>query len=151
MLKKILSVSGKSGLYKLISQGKNMFIAESLIDGKRIPVYARDKVVSLGDIAIYTEAEEIPLAKVLSKIKEKEGGKEIDYNQSIQPDELRAYFETILPDFNKDRVYPSDIKKILSWYNLLVKSDLTDFEQEENPEEEKPEEEEKNETNEEIK
>jgi hypothetical protein len=129
MLKKILSISGKSGLYKLISQGKNMFIAESLIDGKRIPVYMRDKVVSLGDISIYTETAEVPLSKVLTKIKEKEEGKEVDYNPAIQPDELRAYFETLLPDFDREKVYPSDIKKILSWYNLLVKRELTDFEQ----------------------
>jgi hypothetical protein len=128
MLKEILSISGKSGLYKLISQGKNVFIVESLIDQKRIPVYMRDKVVSLGDIAIYTNVEEVPLAKVLGLIKEKEGAKEIEYSPS-QPDELRAYFKSILPDFDKEKVYPSDIKKILSWYNLLVKSNLADFEE----------------------
>lgn len=128
MLKEILSVSGKPGLYKLISQGKNMFIAESLIDQRRIPVYARDKVVSLGDIAIYTEEEEVPLAKVFSNIKEKENGEQITYKPSIQPTELKSYFETVLPDFDKERVYPSDIKKIMGWYNLLVKSGMTDFE-----------------------
>jgi hypothetical protein len=132
MLKKILSVSGKQGLYKLISQGKNMFIVESLIDQKRISVFMHNKSVSLGDIAIYTQTEDVPLWKVLSKIKEKEEGKEIIFNPStIQPDELRAYFETVLPDFDKDKVYLSDIKKIMSWYNLLIKSGLTDFEQEE--------------------
>jgi hypothetical protein len=136
MLKEILSVSGKSGLYKLISQGKNMFIAESLIDQKRIPVYLRDKVVSLGDIAIYTKTEEVPLRQVLSRIKAKEEGREIEYSPSIQPDELRAYFETVLPGFDRERVYPSDIKKMFSWYNLLIKSNITDFEAEEKTEEE---------------
>jgi hypothetical protein len=135
MLKEILSVSGKPGLYKLISQGKNMFIAESLIDQKRIPVYIRDKVVSLGDIAIYTKTEEVPLARVLSLIKTKEEGKEVEYSPSIQPDELRTYLETILPDFDKERVYPSDIKKMLSWYNLLVRSNISDFEPEKEAEE----------------
>jgi hypothetical protein len=127
MLKEILSVSGKPGLFKLISKGKNMFIAESLIDRKRIPVYMRDKVVSLGDISIYTTEEEVSLPVVLTNIKEKENGQAIDFDKSIKPEELRAYFETVLPDFDKERVYPSDIKKIMVWYNLLVQEGLTDF------------------------
>jgi hypothetical protein len=135
MLKEILSVSGKPGLFKLISQGKNMFVAESLIDHKRIPVYMRDKVISLGDISIYTEDEEVPLAEVLTKIKEKENGQAIDYSASISPEELKAYLETVLPNFDKDRVYPSDIKKMMSWYNLLVKEGLTDFTTPKSPEE----------------
>jgi hypothetical protein len=137
MLKEILSVSGKPGLYKLISQGKNMFVVESLIDHKRIPVYMRDKAVSLGDIAMYTEEEEVPLAEVLKRIKEKEGGKEIAYESTIQPDELRTYLETVLPNFDRGKVYPSDIKKLLAWYNLLIREGLDDFEIEktEEPEE----------------
>jgi hypothetical protein len=131
MLKKILSVSGKPGLYQLISQGKNMFIVESLIDHKRIPVYMRDKAVSLGDIAMYTEDEEVPLREVLKKIKEKEDGKEIVFSPTIQSAELRDYFESVLPNFDKERVYPSDIKKLMSWYNLLIKSGLTDFQEKE--------------------
>ncbi|GHS96338.1 hypothetical protein FACS189421_01240 [Bacteroidia bacterium] len=141
MLKEILSVSGKSGLFKLISQGKNMFVAESLLDHKRIPVYMRDKVISLGDISIYTDDEEVPLAEVLTKIKEKENGQAIDYSASITPDELKAYFETVLPNFDKDRVYPSDIKKMMAWYNLLVKEGLTDFTPEAPKEEQENEEE----------
>ncbi|MDR0798909.1 MAG: DUF5606 domain-containing protein [Dysgonamonadaceae bacterium] len=127
MLKEILSVSGKPGLYKLISQGKNMFIAESLIDHVRIPVYMRDKVVSLGDIAVYTDEEEVPLAEVFKKIKEKEAGKPIEFALTIQPAELRDYFASILPNYDRDRVYPSDMKKIMSWYNLLVKENRIDF------------------------
>jgi hypothetical protein len=127
MLKEILSVSGKSGLFKLISKGKNMFIVESLIDNKRIPVYMKDKVVSLGDISIYTEEEEVSLSVILNSIKEKENCQPIQFSTSIKPEELRTYFETVLPAFDRDRVYPSDIKKIMLWYNLLVKKGLTDF------------------------
>jgi hypothetical protein len=127
MLKEILSISGRPGLFKLISQGKNMFVAESLIDRKRIPVYSRDKVVSLGDIAIYTDGEEVPLYQAFTSIKQKENGEQIQISPSIKPEELRAYFTEILPDFDKDRVYPSDIKKIMAWYNLLIKNGFTEF------------------------
>ena len=129
MLKEILSISGKPGLYLLISQGKNMYIVESLIDRKRMPVYMRDKAVSLGDIAIYTDDGETPLVDVLRKVKEKENGKEIEFSPNIQPTELRAYLESILPNFDREKVYPSDIKKLMVWYNLLVKSDLANFEE----------------------
>jgi hypothetical protein len=136
MMKKILSVSGKSGLFKMVSQGKNMLIAESLIDQKRIPVYPKDKVVSLGDISIYTDEEEIPLYQILNTIKEKESGNLIDFNPAILPDELRRYFAEILPNFDRDKVYPSDIKKIMNWYNLLVNTGNTDFEKKEENEKE---------------
>ena len=129
MLKDILSVSGKPGLFKLISQGKNMYIVESLIDGKRIPIYARDKVISLGDISVYTETEEIPLATVFNNIKTKESGAAINLKPSIQPAELRAYFEQVLPDYDKDKVYPSDMKKIMTWYNILLNVGITDFDE----------------------
>ena len=127
MLKEILSVSGKPGLFKMVSEGKNMYVVESLLDGKRIPVYARDKVVSLGDIAVYTETEELPLATVFNNIKIKESGAAIDIKSSIQPPELRAYFEQILPEYDKDKVYPSDMKKIMNWYNILLNAGITDF------------------------
>lgn len=148
MLKEILSVSGKPGLFKLISQGKNMFIAESLIDRKRIPVYLRDKVVSLGDISIYTDEEDIPLGNVLNSIKEKENGQAIDFSSSITSEELKSWFESILPNFDKNRVYPSDIKKMMSWYNLLVKEGLTDFVEKEKEKEQENENEEHTENNE---
>lgn len=131
MLKKILSISGKSGLFKMISQGKNMLIAESLIDPKRIPVYPRDKVVSLGDISIYTDEEEVPLSQIFKTIREKENSQPIDFNPTIKPDELISYFAEILPNFDRERVYPSDIKKIMNWYNLLINTGNTDFEKKE--------------------
>jgi len=136
MMKKILSVSGKSGLFKMVSQGKNMLIAESLIDQKRIPVYPRDKVISLGDISIYTNEEEVPLPQILSTIKEKENGKPIDFNPAIKPEELKNYFAEILPNFDRNKVYPSDIKKIMNWYNLLINTGNADFEKKEEGEQE---------------
>lgn len=131
MLKKILSVSGKSGLFRLVAQGKNMYIAESLLDGKRIPVHVRDKVVSLGDIAIYTEEEEVPLAVVLNNIKSKESGVVIDLKSYSQPADLKAYFEKVLPSYDRDKVYPSDMKKIMNWYNILLNAGISDFDKKE--------------------
>ena len=131
MLKEILSISGKPGLFKLISKGKNIFIAESLIDRKRIPVYSSDKVISLGDITIYSNDGDVRLAQVFLSIKQKENGETISFSPTITTEELRTYFSQVLPDFDRDRVYPSDIKKMMNWYNLLVKSGLTEFEEEE--------------------
>ena len=141
MLKEILSVSGKPGLFKLISKGKNIFIAESLIDQKRIPVYSRDKVVSLGDITMYADSGDVRLAQILQSIKQKENGEVISFSPSITTEELRTYFSQVLPDFDRDRVYPSDIKKVMNWYNLLVNSGLTEFEDEEKQEQEEKQEE----------
>ena len=135
MLKTILSVSGKPGLYKLVSSSKNMIIVESLSDKKKLPIHARDKVVSLGDISIYTQADDAPLKDILVSMKQKENGQKVSINTGAKPDELRKYFEDILPDFDKERVYPTDIKKIISWYNLLTDAEI-DFEKEEIKEEE---------------
>jgi len=129
MLKEMLSIAGKPGLFKLISKGKNMFIAESLIDQKRIPVYSRDKVVSLGDITMYTNDGDVRLARIFMNIKEKENGEPISFSASITLNELKTYFSEILPDFDQERVYPSDIKKVMSWYNLLVNSGYNNFEE----------------------
>lgn len=127
MLKTILSISGKPGLFKLVSQGKNMLIVESLVDKKRVPAYAKDKVISLGDIAIYTEETEVPLHEVLTAIKEKENGGKVNINLNGKPDDLRAYLGEVLPTFDRDRVYPSDIKKLLAWYNILTGAEMTNF------------------------
>lgn len=139
MLKEILSITGKPGLYKLVSQGKNMLIVEGLADGKRIPAYARDKAVSLGDIAIFTETEEIPLGEVLEKVKTKENGAKASIDPKADNDTLRKYMEEVLPDYDKDRVYPSDIKKLVSWYNILIDNNLTDFVEQEEETEDKSE------------
>lgn len=132
MLKTILSISGKPGLYKLVSQGRNMLIVESLADKRRFPAYAADRIVSLGDIAMFTDTDEVPLRQVLDAIKQKEGGAQasIDLRKASRED-LFAYMGEVLPDFDRDRVHVSDIKKLISWYNLLVASGMTDFSAEE--------------------
>ena len=128
MLKTILSISGKPGLYKLISQGKNMLIVESLVDKKRMPALGSEKIISLGDIAMYTDTEDVPLKDVLLSIKKKENGAPIAMDvKKATPDELRAYMSEVLPTFDRDRVYLTDIKKLISWYNLLIASGITDF------------------------
>ncbi|MDE5970794.1 MAG: DUF5606 domain-containing protein [Muribaculaceae bacterium] len=138
MLKRILSISGRPGLFRLVSQGKNMLIVESLQNSKRMPAYATDKVVSLGDIAIYTEEDDMPLGDVFQAIKEKNEGKTVDVKALGNDSAIRAYFKEILPTFDEERVYTNDIKKVFSWYNLLVEAGMTDFvSKEEASEEEK--------------
>ncbi|MBP9580189.1 MAG: DUF5606 domain-containing protein [Porphyromonadaceae bacterium] len=135
MLKTILSISGKPGLFKLVSQGKNMLIVESLIDKKRVPAYAKDKVISLGDIAIYTDETEVPLHEVLTSVKNKENGNQASIDSAAKPEVLRAYMAEVLPNFDRERVYPSDIKKLISWYNMLIAAGITDFTPEDKTEE----------------
>ncbi|MDR0977051.1 MAG: DUF5606 domain-containing protein [Prevotellaceae bacterium] len=132
MLKTILSISGKPGLYKLVSQGKNMLIVESVSDKKRMPVHNTDKVISLGDITMFTDTDDIALKEVLAALRDKENGAPASIDpKKAGPDELRAFFATIVPHFDRDRVHPSDIKKLISWYNLLVSGGITNFEEEE--------------------
>lgn len=130
MLKTILSISGKPGLYKLISQGKNMLIVESInAEKKRIPAYGHEKIISLADIAMYTDDAEVPLKDVLVSMKGKENGALVSLDpKKASSEELRAYLAEVLPDFDRDRVYPADIKKLISWYNILVSNGITDFE-----------------------
>lgn len=120
MLKKIVSISGKPGLFRVISQGKNMLIVESLIDKKRIPAHASDKVVSLGDVSMFTLGEDKPLAEILVAMKAKEDGAQASIDPKSDAEMLRAYFAEIVPDFDRERVYPTDIKKLIQWYNLLI-------------------------------
>ncbi len=127
MLKTILSIAGKPGLYKLVSQNKSMLVVESLVDGKRLPSHSRDKIVSLGDIAMYTETDEVPLREVLESVKKLENGAKASVGPKAAPAELREWFAKVLPDFDRDRVYPTDIKKLVQWYNLLIESGNDDF------------------------
>jgi hypothetical protein len=122
-LKDILAISGKGGLFKFVSQGRNGIIVESYEDKKRTVVHSSAKVSALEDIAIFTETEEVPLGDVLKKLYEKEGGKE-SISHKASPDELKALLQEILPDYDKERVYVSDIKKLVQWYNILLKYDL---------------------------
>jgi len=133
-LKDIIAIGGRPGLYKFIAQAKNGIIVESLSDGKRLPAYSSDKVSALEDIAIFTEGEEVKLADVFKRIFEKEnGGKSL--NPKSSGDELKSYFETVLPDYDKDRVYTSDMKKVFSWYNQLHELNMLNFDEEEPTEE----------------
>ncbi len=125
----ILSIAGKPGLYKLVSRGKATLIVETIDEAhRRIPAFATDRVTSLGDIAMYTDADDIALWEVLAKVGEKEGLKEASINyKKCSSKELRDYFAEVLPNFDQDRVHDSDIKKLLQWYNILVKNGYTDF------------------------
>ena len=134
-LEKILTISGKPGLYQLQDQTRNGFLATSLIDGKKISVSARQNVSILAEIAIYTLTKELPLSEVFTKIFDKEKGGEAISHKSTK-DELEEYFFEILPDYDEDRVYPSDIKKIVQWYNLLTKNGISQFKNESSAEEE---------------
>ena len=126
-LDKILSIGGKPGLYKLLTQTRTGFVGESLLDGKRITVGMRNNVSVLSEIAIYTLEEEVPLRDVLQKIKEKEAGNKTKISHKADKIDLEEYFFEILPNYDEDRVYASDIKKVIQWYNILVDNKITDF------------------------
>ena len=126
-LDKILSIGGKPGLYKLLTQTRTGFVGESLLDGKRVTVGIRNNVSVLSEIAIYTLEEEVPLREVFQKIKHKEKGGKTAINHKSEKIKLEEYFFEVLPDYDEDRVYPSDIKKVIQWYNILHENGITDF------------------------
>lgn len=130
MLKGIVSISGQTGLFKMVAESKNNIIVESLDTKKRIPVYSTAKVSALEDIAIYTETSDVPLKDIFKAISEKEEGASALSHKS-SGNELKKYFEEVIPDFDKDRVYVSDIKKVLQWYNMLLEKEMLDFSEEE--------------------
>lgn len=135
MNQKILSISGRPGLYKLVNQGKNMLIVESLSTGKRTPAYAHDKVVSLYDVSIYTPEGDEPLVNVFESIKELSGRTAVDYKNMDDAD-LREYFAKVLPDYDRERVYTTDIRKVFAWYNELIAAGITEFKENEIAEDE---------------
>lgn len=129
----ILSVAGKPGLYKLVSRAKMNLIVEAIDEThRRVPVFASDRVTSLADIAMYTNADDVPLMNILDAVLKKEDGKECSLNwRKCSKNELHEYFASVLPDYDRDRVHDSDIKKLLQWYDILVKNGVTDFVNEE--------------------
>ncbi|TQI70193.1 hypothetical protein JM79_1102 [Gramella sp. Hel_I_59] len=139
-LDKILAISGKPGLYELTAQTRGGFVAKSMLDGKKIAVNMRHNVSILSEIAIYTYTEEIPLGEVFQKISEKENG-EKTISHKVSKNEMEAFFSEILPDYDEDRVYASDMKKIIQWYNLLVENGMTSFAKEDKAEKNTDEEE----------
>ena len=135
MQQTILAISGKSGLYKLISRGKNNLIVEALDDThRRMPAFATDRITSLADIAMFTETDDIPLMDVLENLKALEEGKKASVDpKKASSKELQAYFTKVLPEWDRDRVHVSDIKKLISWYNILIEAGITDFKEEMQP------------------
>ena len=123
MGKTILAISGKPGLYELVSRGKGSLIVENLTDHKRMPAFASDRVTSLADIAMYTDDEDMPLGNILIALSDMEGGKKasIDYKKASGK-ELNDYFAKFVPNFDRDRVHTSDIKKLVQWYNILIEA-----------------------------
>lgn len=136
MLKEILSISGKPGLQKLISNSSNAIIVESLIDGKQFPAYSNSKIIALEDISIYTENEDLPLKEVFKRIYEKQNGASA-LNHKDASENIVTYFGEIVPEYDKDRVYVSDMRKIIQWYNLLNEKGYLNFQEEEKEEESK--------------
>ena len=132
MKETILAISGKPGLYKLVSRAKNSLIVEALDDThKRIPAFGTDRITSLADIAMFTDTDDVPLMKVLASMRDLEGGKASSVNfKKASAQELKDYFTKVLPDWDQDRVQNSHIKKLIQWYDILVKAGITDFETE---------------------
>ncbi len=132
MKQTILAISGKPGLYKLVTRAKNSLIVEAL-DGthKRMPAFATDRITSLADIAMFTETEDVPLMKVLASMRDLEGGKKssVDFRKA-GADELHEYFTKVLPNWDQERVQNSHIKKLIQWYDILIGAGITDFEEE---------------------
>ena len=135
MQQTILAISGKPGLYKLVSRGKNNLIVESLDDThRRIPAFATDRITSLADIAMFTDTDDVPLMDVLENLKALEEGKKAGINEKkASGKELQDYFSKVLPEWDRERVHNSDIKKLISWYNILVENGITNFKEEMSP------------------
>jgi hypothetical protein len=125
-LSKIMSISGKPGLFKMVAQAKNGVIVESLLDGKRFQAFSHDKISSLEEISVFTDSDDKPLREILLTIKEKtNSGQAPDPKSDNQ--KLKEFFETIMPDYDRDRVYVSHMKKMYAWYNLLLEKNMLDF------------------------
>jgi len=123
MLKEIFAISGQPGLYKLISKGNSSIIVESLLTGKRMPAHSSNKITSMEDIAIFTNSGEVPLKEIFKKIEDIEHSQPV-VSPKASTNELKAFFRLALPEFDEERVYASDIKKIISWYFLLKEKEL---------------------------
>lgn len=140
MLKEILSITGKPGLFKILTSGKRTLVVEDMVSKKRFPLGQRDRVVCLGDIAMYTTGEDLPLGEILDRVYAVEEGKTVDV-KSMDNDALREEFAKAVEDFDRERVYPTDIKKLFVWYNLLIGQGYSKFAEEKKEEEEKKDEE----------
>lgn len=147
-LSKILSISGKPGLYKLIGESKSSLVVESMIDGKRGPAFSHERISTLKEISIYSDNEDVPLEDVFKKIFELQDGKPVFNPKKASSNQIKELFEKVLPDYDRDAVYVSDMKKVFTWYNFLLEKEVLEFTEEEentgeveNKEEEKSKEE----------
>ena len=129
MQQTILAIAGKPGLYKLVTRGNNNLIVEALdATHKRMPAFATDRITALGDIAMFTETDDVPLTDVLENLKNLEGGKKASINEKkASSAELHEYFSKVLPEWDQDRVKDSHIKKLITWYNILIEAGISDF------------------------
>lgn len=134
-LREIISISGRPGLFRIVSQGNRALIVENLTDKKRLPTGMRDKVISLGDIAMYTMEEDLPLGEILDRLYAHMEGKKIDVKELVKETKLGDLFGEVIANYDRDRVYPSDIKKLFTWYNILLDAGYTKFTPEEEIEE----------------
>lgn len=123
----ILSISGKPGLFKTVSQGGTKLIVESLIDGKKTATQSANQIISLADVSIYGEDEEMPLEKIFETMWKMENKQKASVSPKDSNSELHEYFGDVFPEYDKDRVYPSDIKKVIKWYNTLLEKEILDF------------------------
>lgn len=125
----ILSIAGKPGLYKLLTQGRGMLIVETVDDAKRrVPAGARDRVTSLNDVSMYTEGDEVPLMQVFENISKRQDGGLVELNyKSATSEELASFMADVLPEYDRDRVRTSDIRKLIQWYNILAANGYTHF------------------------
>ena len=133
-LTKILSISGKPGLFKMVGETKSGLIVESLEDNKKFPVFSHEQISSLKEISIYTETDSVSLKEVLKKLKELQQDKPVDNPKKASSDDLKALFVQIVPDYDMDAVYVSDMKKVFTWYNMLLKNNMLDFTDDEDEE-----------------
>lgn len=134
-LREIISISGRPGLFRIVSQGNRALIVENLTDKKRLPTGMRDKVISLGDIAMYTMEEDLPLGEILDRLYAHMEGKKIEVKELVKENKLGDLFGEVIANYDRDRVYPSDIKKLFTWYNILLDAGYTKFTPEEEIEE----------------
>jgi hypothetical protein len=138
-LSKILSISGKPGLYETLAQTKNGLVVASLTDGKKFTAFSHEKISSMEEISIYTTDEDRPLKEILKAIFEKQNGEKALSHKSSAT-ELKAFFKEMVPDYDEENVYVSDIKKVVNWYNTLVEHEILNFEEDENAKEDSAEE-----------
>lgn len=127
-LSKILSIAGKPGLYRMVSQTKNGVLVESLLDGKRIPAFSHERISTLKEISVFTETDDVPLSEIFRSMFRISNEQQAISHKSSTP-ELVAFFESVLPNYDRERVYVSDIKKAVQWYNLLQSKGLIDLEE----------------------